>query len=70
MRFIQTYSRHYISSYLETLGEVLLEVYEEVNQPLPLPLQDLAGGIHSVQSNWHPSSIRSQVSSATQDEGH
>ncbi|XP_050735884.1 treslin-like isoform X3 [Eriocheir sinensis] len=49
-----------LENYLETLGEVLLEVYEELNQPLPAPLRDLAGDIHSVQSNWPPASVRSQ----------
>ncbi|KAK8401365.1 hypothetical protein O3P69_002852 [Scylla paramamosain] len=51
-----------LENYLETLGDVLLEVYEELNQPLPPPLRDIAGDLQSIQSNWLPPSVKSQGS--------
>ncbi|MPC53990.1 hypothetical protein E2C01_047895 [Portunus trituberculatus] len=49
-------------SYLEILRDILLEVYEELSQTLPPPLQDIGDDeLLSIQSNWVPSSVKSKV---------
>ncbi|KAK4320568.1 hypothetical protein Pmani_008572 [Petrolisthes manimaculis] len=50
------------NSYMNTLGEVLVEIYEELNQPLPPPLLALMGEDLDSISEIKPHSVKSQSS--------
>lgn len=47
---------------MNTLGEVLVEIYEELNQPLPPPLLALTGADLDSVADVRPHSVKSQVS--------
>ncbi|XP_063610074.1 treslin-like [Penaeus indicus] len=51
-----------LENYVGTLGEVLVEIYEELNQPLPGPLKILTGDLSSV-ADTRPNSVKSHASS-------
>ncbi|XP_045594124.2 treslin [Procambarus clarkii] len=51
-----------LDNYVETMGEVLVEIYEELNQPLPEPLRVLTGDVGSVEDTRQPS-VKSHESS-------
>ena len=54
----------FLNSYLETLGEVLIEIYEELNQPLPESLSVLVNNesLSDLDESRNPSSVKSYVS--------
>lgn len=47
---------------MNTLGELLVEIYEELNQPLPPPLLALTGEDLDSVPDIRPHSVKSQVS--------